>query len=93
MSDRLDDAGTPGSGRSRSGVVLGWVLSVLGIAVTLTTIAISAYVILSADTTKQFTALLVSSTFFAAFPALTGLGMILWGRKLVMRSRAGDSEG
>ena len=93
MSDRLDDAGNPGSGHSRSGIVFGWVLTTLGIVITLATLAVSAYLILSADTTKQFTALLISSTFFAAFPALTGLGLILWGRKLVLRSRAGGSEG
>ena len=55
--------------------------------------AVSLYVILSADTTKQFTALLISSTFFAAFPLLLGLGLILWGRALVLRSRSASGSG
>ena len=93
MSDRLNDAKNPGSGPGQTGTVFGWALTILGIAVTLTTLAVSGYIVLSADTTEHFAALLISSTFFAAFPALMGLGMILWGRKLVLRSRAGNSDG
>ena len=96
MSERPDlaDGGpAPDATRGGAGSIIGWTITGLGIAVTLTTIAVSLYVILSADTTKQFTALLISSTFFAAFPLLLGLGLILWGRTLVLRSRSAGRRG
>ena len=65
---------------------LGWAVFLAGILVTVGTLVISAFVILSAETTGQFAALLVSAFFFAAFPFLTGLGLVIWGRKLVLRS-------
>ncbi len=80
-------------GRISRGLVFGWAITVLGAMVTLGTIGVSLFVVFSADTTKQFAALLVSAFFFAAFPALTGLGLIIWGRKLVLRSRAGSQAG
>ena len=79
-----------GMGRTTARLVLGWVITVLGVLVTLGTIGGSLYVIFSAETTKQFAALLVSAFFFAAFPALMGLGLVIWGRKMVLRSRPGN---
>ena len=78
-----------GIGGMTARLVFGWVVTVLGVLVTLGTIGGSLYVIFSAETTKQFAALLVSAFFFAAFPALMGLGLVIWGRRLVLRSRPG----
>ena len=96
MSERPDlaeDSPTPDPARGAAGSIVGWTITGLGIAVTLATIAVSLYVILSADTTEHFAALLISSSFFAAFPLLMGLGLILWGRTLVLRSRSAGGGG
>ena len=76
------------SGGLSARTALGWVITVLGALVTIGTIGGSVYVIFSADTTKQFAALLVSAFFFAAFPALMGLGLVIWGRRLVLGERS-----
>ena len=85
---QIDHAAAGGASRFSARAVAGWVITVLGALVTIGTIGGSLYVILSAETTKQFTALLVSAFFFAAFPALMGLGLVIWGRRMVLGSRA-----
>ena len=84
-----DRAAAGGAGRLSARAVVGWVITILGVLVTTGTIGGSLYVIFSAETTKQFTALLVSAFFFAAFPALMGLGLVIWGRRMVLGSRTG----
>ena len=92
MDDRPAIAGkepASPSGQAGARIVLGWIVTVLGALFTLSTIGVSLYVIFLAETTKQFAALLVSASFFAAFPALMGLGLIIWGRRMVLGTRAG----
>ncbi len=91
--DLTESVSAPERKRGSAGSIIGWTITGLGIAVTLATIAVSLYVILSAETTEHFAALLISSSFFAAFPFLMGLGMILWGRTMVLRSRSGSDGG
>lgn len=81
----------PGSGtdRGKTRLIIGWAITGFGVLVTAGTIVISIAVLVSAETTTQFTALLVSSLFFAAFPTLMGLGLVIWGRKMVLKARAG----
>lgn len=91
--DLAEDGTAPEGKPGSTGSIIGWTITGLGIAVTLATIVVSLYVILSADTTEHFAALLISSSFFAAFPLLMGLGMILWGRTMVLRSKYGSEGG
>ena len=80
----------PASGKGKAGLIIGWVITGFGTLVTAATLVISIAVLVSAETTTQFMALLVSSLFFAAFPALMGLGLVIWGRKMVLKARAGN---
>ena len=81
----------PGSGTEsgRTRLIVGWAITGFGVLVTAATLVISIAVLVTAETTTQFTALLVSSLFFAAFPALMGLGLVIWGRKMVLKARTG----
>ena len=83
----MNDHSGSGTDRGRTRLIVGWAVTGFGVLVTAATIVISIAVLVSAETTAQFTALLVSSLFFAAFPALMGLGLVIWGRRLVLRSR------
>lgn len=78
--------------RRAAALAFGWAVTLLGVLVTLATLGGSLYVIVGADSTEHFLALIVASLFFAAFPALMGLGLVIWGRKLVIRSRSGNSR-
>lgn len=88
-----DGPGAPVGRPVSTGLVTGWVVTALGALVIAITIGICLYLVLSADTSMQFVGWFFAMLFFGAFPALTGLGLVIWGGRLVRRARSKQRAG
>ncbi len=75
------------------GLITGWGVTVLGALVFAVTVGISLYLIVTADSGIQFVGWFFTMLFFGAFPAIMGLGLIVWGGRIVRRARSKLPDG
>lgn len=87
--------GTQDSGGDSAtvGLVAGWSVTALGVLVVAVTVGVSLYLIVSAEPGIQFVGWFFTMLFFGAFPAMMGLGLIVWGGRIVRRVRSKLSRG
>jgi len=57
------------------------------------TVAVTLYLMVTADTAVKFVGWFFVMLFFGAFPAMMGLGLVIWGGRLVRRSRPNQRSG
>jgi len=89
----LDESGTPAGVSITAGLVTGWALTALGVSVIAATVGVCLYLTFSADNSIQFVGWFFVMLFFGAFPALMGLGLVIWGGRIVHRSRSKQRHG
>ena len=70
------------------GLIAGWAVTGIGGLVVAVTVAVSLYLMVNAKSGIEFAGWFFAMLFFGAFPALMGLGLIVWGGRIVRRARA-----
>ena len=78
----------PAGGPMTIGHMIGWAVTAFGVLVIAVTVGISLYLIVSAESGIQFVGWFFTMLFFGAFPAMMGLGLVIWGGRIVRRARA-----
>lgn len=82
-----------GGGSIPAGRIAGWIVTALGAAVIAVTVAVTLYLMVTADSSVKFVGWFFVMLFFGAFPAMMGLGLVIWGGRLVRRSRPKHRSG
>lgn len=88
-----DGPATPAGSPAPFGLIAGWAVTALGALVIAATFGVTLYLVLSADTPMQFVGWFFAMLFFGAFPAMMGLGLVIWGGRIVRRSRSKRPSG
>lgn len=83
-----DRPGVTDDGPVPAGRIVGWIMTTIGAVVIVVTVAVTLYLMVTADTATKFVGWFFVMLFFGAFPAMMGLGLVIWGGRLVRRSRS-----